>query len=151
MNVPIDEALRRTDDINEFYKLIAPDASWWWLDNPIADEWREKYCKPLESGKFSNLDVLELEDRLDYELNGGYCRHYPYAGELKAMSVMEKAQMVNGVEWTAAYRERLRNPLQSYLADRWMQLRDEAGLPDMSHKFIGGYERKVKDGAAKND
>lgn len=121
MNMPIEQAAKTALNFQEFIILIWRGGKANQLammeNTPLADEWREKYIKPLEGAAVYHADFLELDELLTKELQG---RTPPV--DTTHMSTRQMATLVNGEEWAALYAESLANDVYKYSRQRWAQL-----------------------------
>lgn len=101
-------------DVNSFIREIADDTYAPEFRNPIADFWRKKYVQPLSKGSKATFttDVVAFERNLDDVLNTKYAKD-----QLANMSVRQKAEIVNGKEWTDLYAGMLDNNLFKFQTD----------------------------------
>lgn len=120
----IEQALKTTNNLWDFIKAISYDTCFQEYRNPIADEWRNKYIKPLEvlpKHGYYNLNVFSLESELIYKLK----RHFPINCNPSDLSVYQMCVIVNGQEWANNYKSYLENNLVTYLSKQYKEMRGE--------------------------
>jgi hypothetical protein len=115
---PLIGVAQKSKNINEFIKKIAEDDYAPIFRNPVADAWRNKYIKPLQSGSkppFSSDPGL-MESNLNPYMPKKYTQ-----SQLENMSVKQKAEIVNGKEWTKLYEEMLNNDIYKFQRNFYTQ------------------------------
>ncbi len=122
VQMSINQALQSTDNLWDFIKAISYDTSFQEFRNPIADEWRSKYIKPLDALPkygYYNLNVFSLESELIYKLK----KHFPITCNPCDLSVYQMCIIVNGQEWADNYKSYLCNNLIKYIAEYYENIR----------------------------
>lgn len=119
INVPVEIAIKTAANVWEFISLIAYDRHFSEFRNPLADEWREKYIRPLESRE--STDVFSLERSLIRKLE--YGRYAVLSCKPEDLSVYQMCILVHGQEWADLYSAMLKNNIYAYMERRYDELR----------------------------
>ena len=120
--------------INEFYKRIANDTSFWEYRNPINTEWYSVVW--LELMRSSNCtcftDPVRMESIcINYMLNHiDDFKNETYQSIYEKYSVKEMCEIINGIDWTEKYQRALHISDYAYLQQRFYHLR-KMGLGEL--------------------
>lgn len=121
--VSVQEALEKTDNFNDFIKAIAYDTSQFRIfRNPLADEWRAKYIRPLQARGIYNLNMFSFEQDLLYKMREKYPMIYdPNDG----LSMRDMIHILYDKETAILYNEYVGSSLELWVYNRYEELKNE--------------------------
>lgn len=135
--LPPIEAAEKAKDYSEFISLITEDRFVPACRNPLADEWRQLYIKPVSDLGPAPGDIFADENRARFHLkmDKGWSEE-----EIEALSVYEMFIALYGREYADAYKAMMHMNLYKYLRMRYDELRTACGKSTYMQDLVAYYK-----------